>query len=126
MKTFQINLGVYVEILIYVLVILATPKVISGRVPTFNSPHTWWLYSAAPLGNQTTNTVTWYPIQSNYPDTESTSPCHIQIMPSAWLGSDRYHFYKPLVWLNQGFGFPDLWKRETDALLIRPSRLVLQ
>ena len=30
--------------------------------------------------------------QSYYPDTEPTSPCPILIVPSAWLGSDKYQF----------------------------------
>ena len=44
-------------------------------------------------------------------------------MLSTWLGSDKH---KSLVRLDQGstrFGFPDLPKRETDVLLIQPSRL---
>ena len=32
--------------------VLATSKVISGRVPSCDSAHSWRLYSAAPLGNQ--------------------------------------------------------------------------
>ena len=31
--------------------VLETSKVISERVLTCNSVHSWWLYSAAPLGN---------------------------------------------------------------------------
>ena len=57
-------------------------------------------YSAVPLGDQATSTMTWYPTQSQYPDTESTSPCPIRIIPNTWLGSDKYQFYKSLVWLN--------------------------
>ena len=47
------------------------------------------LYSAAPLENQAANTMT-HPTQSHFPDTEPTS--HIEIMLSAWLGSDKYQF----------------------------------
>ena len=36
----------------------ATAKVISGQVPTCNSVHLWQLYSAAPLENQATSTMT--------------------------------------------------------------------
>ena len=45
----------------------------------------------------------WYPTQSHYPDTEPARPCPIIIMLSTWLGSDKYKFYKPLVWLDHGF-----------------------
>ena len=38
--------------------LLAISKVISERVPTFESVHSWWLYSYAPLGDQTTGTMT--------------------------------------------------------------------
>ena len=38
--------------------ILATCKVISGRVPTCDSANSWRLYTAAPLGNQAINTMT--------------------------------------------------------------------
>ena len=31
--------------------ILVISKVISGWIPTCHSAHSWWLYSAAPLGN---------------------------------------------------------------------------
>ena len=56
-------------------------------------------------------------------DTESTNPCSILIMPSAWLGNDednilRQWFDSTRVRTN------DLPKQETDAQLIRPSRLV--
>ena len=45
--------------------------------------------SAAPLGDQANSTMTWYPTQSHYFDTEPTSPCLILIMPSTWLGSNE-------------------------------------
>ena len=61
-----------------------------GRVPTCDSAHSLWLYSTASLGHKAT--MTCYPTQSHYPDTEPTSPCPILIMPSAWLGSDKYQF----------------------------------
>ena len=34
----------------------------------------------------------WYPTQSHCPDTHPTSPCHILIMPSAWLGNNKSLF----------------------------------
>ena len=35
-------------------------------------------------------TVTKYPTQSHYSDSDPTNPCHILIMLIAWLGSDKY------------------------------------
>ena len=78
--------------------ILATSKVISGWAPTCDSVQSGRLYS--PWRNQDACTLTWYPTQSPYPDTERTSPCFILVMLSAWLRSDKYHFYKSLVWLD--------------------------
>ena len=52
----------------------------------------WQLYSAALLGHQATSTMTCYPTQLHYPDTEPTSPCHILTMPSSRLGSSKYQF----------------------------------
>ena len=82
--------------------ILATSKVISGWLPTCDSTHSWWLYnySAAPLRNQPTSTMSRYPTQPYYPDTEPASPCPILLMPSNWLWSNKYQFYKLLLWLN--------------------------
>ena len=78
----------YVCNLFVVVLHLATPKVISGQVLTCDSVQSWWLYSAAPLGDQT-----WYCYWSHYPDTEPTSTCPILIMPSTWLGSDKYQSF---------------------------------
>ena len=83
--------------------ILTRSKVISGLVPTCDSAHSWWLYSAAPLGKQANNTMTWYPTHSHYPDTEPTSPCPMLIRPSTGLGSNKYQFYTSMVWLDNGF-----------------------
>ena len=74
------------------LYILATSKVISGRVQSCDSTHPWWLYSAALLGNQAAGAMTWYPTQSHYPDSTPTSLYPILIMLSVWLGSDKYQF----------------------------------
>ena len=82
--------------------ILATTKVISRWAPTCNSAFSWQLYSAAQLGNQTIP-MTWYHTHSQYPDAESTSPCPILLMLSSWLGSDKYKFYKSLVWFDHRF-----------------------
>ena len=46
-----------------------------------------------PLGNEAADTKAWCPTQSHYPDTELTSPCHIPMMPSTWLGSDKYKLW---------------------------------
>ena len=67
--------------------VLVTSKVISGWVPTCDSVHSWWLCSAAPLGNQAISTMTRYPTQLHYPIL--ISPCPILIMLSTWLGSDK-------------------------------------
>ena len=66
--------------------------VISGWVPSCDSVYSWWLYSAAPLRYLASSIMTPYPTQSHNPDHEPTSPCAIVIMPSAWLGSDKYTF----------------------------------
>ena len=56
------------------------------------------------LGNQAVNsTMILYLTQSHYLDTEPTTPSPILIMPSTWLGSNKYQFYKSLVWLDNGF-----------------------
>ena len=100
-KVFFLRFFVYVP---------ARSKVISWQILTCDSDstHSWQLYSAAPLGDQATSTMTssWYPLRSYYPNIEETSPCPILIMPSAWLGSDKYQYFKSLVWLDQGL---NLW-----------------
>ena len=67
--------------------VLATSKVISGRVLICDSAHSWRLCSATSLGHQAVGTMTCYPTQSHFPDTEPISPCTILIMPSDRLGS---------------------------------------
>ena len=49
--------------------------------PTYDSAHSWRLYSAASVEHQTTGSMTCYPTQSHYPDTKTPSPCPILIMP---------------------------------------------
>ena len=46
--------AIWVRLLLFY--ILATSGVISGRVLTCDSVHSWHLYSAAPLGNQAIST----------------------------------------------------------------------
>ena len=65
---------------------LVTFKIIWVWVLICGSAHSWWLYSASPLGDSLASSMTWYPTQSHFADTEPTSPCPIQIMLSAWLG----------------------------------------
>ena len=64
-------------------------------------------------------TMTQYPTQAHYPDTDVISPCRILLMPSTRLGSDKYQFYKTLFWLerkpNSGSPAP-----KASALPIRP------
>ena len=57
---------------------------------------TWRLYSTAPRGDQATLQIPWpnFPTHSHNPDTEQTSPCPIQVMASAKLGSDKCQFCK--------------------------------
>ena len=78
---------------------LERSKIISRRATTCDSVHSWWLYSAATLANQAVSTMIWYPTQSYY---QPVLPFLILIMPSAWLGSDKYKFWKSLVWLSPG------------------------
>ena len=51
-------------------------------------------YSATPLGNQPVRTLTQYPTQSYYPDTDLTSPCPILLVLNARLGSKEYDIKK--------------------------------
>ena len=70
------------------------------QIPTSDSAHSWWLHSAAPLGDQATNTMTWYHTQPQYSDTEPTSP--IVVMAIAWLDRKwQVSLVKLLVWLDQ-------------------------
>ena len=78
----------------------AKSKIIWPWVPTCHSTHSWQLYSVAPLRNQTGSTMTQYPVQSHYPDTEPTSPSPILLRPSTMLGSNKHQFYKSPVWLD--------------------------
>ena len=101
--------------------ILATSKVIWGQVLNCDSAESWPLYNAAPLGDQTAISMTWYQTQSYYPDTEPSIPCPVLIMPSAWLWSSKYQFWSHWLEFEPSiFRSPDLPKQETDALLIQP------
>ena len=55
---YECILSIY-QLLVYLLhCILATSKIISGRILTWDSVHSWWLYSGPSLGNQTASTMT--------------------------------------------------------------------
>ena len=95
--------GLFSSFVLLLFYVLATYKVISWRVPTCNSVHSWWLYSAVPLRTQAVSTMIWYPIESHYFDTEPTSPCPILITPSTWLRNNKHKCYKLSVWLDHGF-----------------------
>ena len=77
---------------------------------------------------QATGTRTCYPIQSHYAHTEPTSPwpnnAECQAMKATSINfkvivQPAWSRFEPAM-----FGFPDLPAWETDALLIRPSRLL--
>ena len=91
--------------------VLATSKVISDWALIHNSVHLWGINGAAPVVDQATNAMTCYPTQSHYPDTMTTSPWPLLIMPRTWLGSNTYQFES---------------HQEMDALLIQPTRLLLR
>ncbi len=74
--------------------VLATFKVTPGQVLTCDSVHSWWLYNDATLRDQVTKIMTLYPAHWHYPDTVSTIPCHILLMPKTRLGSNKCWFYK--------------------------------
>ena len=108
-------------------------KVISGWVPTCDSAYSCWLDSAASPEHQATSTMTCYPTQSHYHVTEPPSPYPILIMPSVWLGCNKYQFL--CLWFNSnGFRTCGLWiwtwdlqippSLRTGALLIQPPWLV--
>ena len=83
------------------------------------------------MGNRAMSIMTWYPIQSHYPDTEPTSSCQILIIPSTWLCKWKSINLKiiGLTWrgfIPARFGFAHLLKQETGTLLIRLSLLVDQ
>ena len=80
--------------------VLATFKVITGWEPTCDNMHSSRLYSAVPLWDQQIITMTWYPIQSHYSDTEPTSLCPILLKLSARLGSEKYQCHNSLVLLS--------------------------
>ena len=84
-----------------------------------DSAHIWWIYSAAALRDQPSDTMNQFPTQSYFPNTELTSPCFILLMPSARLGSVTYEVYMSLVWLDwDPISRSSAW--EPCALLMQP------
>ena len=77
--------------------ILEMFMVISRRVATCDSACSWWLYSAASLGNQAPYIMIQISHLFKYPDTELTGPCPRLLILSAWLESDRYRIFNSLV-----------------------------
>ena len=63
-------------------------------VPTCDNTRSWQHSSTAPRG------PSWYPPQSHYPDTVSTSPGSISVMLITRLGSHNNHVCKSLHWLG--------------------------
>ena len=63
-----------------------------GWVPTCDSAHSWGLNSAASQEHQIPSTMTCYPPQSHYPETDPISPCPTLIMSSSRLGNNKYQF----------------------------------
>ena len=93
----SINIIPRMAVCLLLFYVLSTSKVISGWVPTCDRTHPWQLYSAAPLGNQATSTMTQYPTQSHFPDTKLTTLRPMLIIPNICLENDKYQLYKSLV-----------------------------
>ena len=73
--------------------VLATSAIISGRVLPCGSVRSRRPYHASLLGDLAISTMTWYPIQSHYHDTNLTSPCLILLMRSTRLRSYKIMIY---------------------------------
>ena len=113
--------------------ILATSKVISGRVQTYDSVHSWQLYSAASLGHQAASTMTCYPTVTSwhwankfllYPNNAECQARkrRVSILKFCF---DPTRFKTHRIWIRtRDFQIPDLPEWEAGAPLIRPPRLV--
>ena len=86
-------------LLVYV---LAPAKVISGRLPAFDSAHSRWTYSPTPLGNQAVRhrtlsvTLSWHWTNPSLP-----FPNHAERLAR----KRRESIVKSLVWLNWGSNY---------------------
>ena len=96
----QYDASAYLYVCFLLIYILATSNVISGRAPTCESVTSWWIYRAAPL-EKIRPPEPWLDISFSHIITESVSPCPFLIMPSSWLGREKYQFCKSLLSLNQ-------------------------
>ena len=107
--------------------VLATSKVISGQVLSYDSAHSWQVYSGATLGNEAVSTMTWYPTVSYHAGSEPTNHYPILVMLSTWLGSDQYQLYKLLVWLDHVFELTisRTWDQCSTDLATTPSVAVM-
>ena len=75
-----------------------TQSGVERLVPTCDSAHSLWLYSPATLGHQAAGTMTCYPTQSHYPDTETLSyPNNAKCQAR----KQQLSILKLLVWLDQ-------------------------
>ena len=79
--------------------ILATSKIISGWLRTVCNHRDFIVLP--PMGNHPPASQPNIPLKLHFPDTEWTSPFPILLMLRTRLGSDKYLFYKSLVWVNQ-------------------------
>ena len=98
------------ETIIWLLVffVLETYTVISRQIPTCDSAHSWWPFSAAPLGDQVTSTMICYPAQLHYPEPPSPS------LLSTELESDKCKF------LSHWFDLT--WVQSCQAQFLRSPR----
>ena len=85
--------------------LLATSSVISGWVLTCDSVHSLNFHSAVPLWYQSPSTMSQFPPQSHYPDTEQTSSGPIVVMPSVTIGSDKSQLCKLFGLTQRGLEF---------------------
>ena len=94
-------------------------------VPTCGSMPSWWLYSSVPLGNQATSTMTW-PWPLSHIILTLSQTVLVLIMPGVWRLARKRHMsvLNSLVWLDQRSNHRGP-KWATDALLIRPSHLLV-
>ena len=68
-----------------------------GHIRTYDRAH-----SVSPQGNQISSTMTAYPTESHYLDTDQPSPCLILLTQTMSLGDDKYDSWKSLIWSVRG------------------------
>ena len=94
---------------------IAASKIKWGPVPM----HSWRIYVAALLDDQTVCTMVRYYTQPHYSDTLLISRYPVLLLPIVWLGSEKCQFYKSLVWLGWVSNSKSS-KWEVDTLSIWP------